>query len=159
MARKLFSVERVNSLFNDKYDFDGFVKLMIDAGNKVVANKTDEEANAKIREINFAVLGLNENAKRKEIRQAIRRNRIVVNEILEEVIPALLKSGWRDNPFFREYVEYKSMDDEDANLFHVEDDTILTVSKISGGHHDLVRQRLGEGEYFSIPTSWYGVKF
>lgn len=142
MVKKLFSVERVNTLFNEQYDFDGFVNLMIDAGNKVVANKTDEEANAKIREINFAILGLNENAKKKEVRQAIRRNRIVINEILEEVIPALLKTGWRENPFFREYVEYKTMDDDEANLFHVEDDTILTVSKFSGGHHDLESSRV-----------------
>lgn len=30
--------------------------------------------------------------------------------------------------------------------------------KVSGNHHDLIRQRLGAGKTFSVETSWYGIK-
>ena len=47
----------------------------------------------------------------------------------------------------------------DTNEFYVPDESILTVSEVSGNHHDLFRQRLGEGRTFAVKTSWYGVKF
>ena len=52
----------------------------------------------------------------------------------------------------------RNLNDGDTNIFYVEDDTVLTVGKVSGNHHDLMRQRLGAGESFSVPMSWYGVK-
>ena len=30
--------------------------------------------------------------------------------------------------------------------------------KVSGNHHDIIRQRLGAGKVFSVETSWYAVK-
>ena len=51
------------------------------------------------------------------------------------------------------------MNDGDTNEFYVPDDSILTVSELSGNHHDIVRQRLAEGSTFRVKTSWYGVKF
>ena len=38
------------------------------------------------------------------------------------------------------------------------DETVLTVSELSGNHHNLFRKRLGAGSTFSVKTSWYGVK-
>lgn len=38
------------------------------------------------------------------------------------------------------------------------DNSILSVMKVSGNHHDILRQRLGAGKTFTVDTSWIGVK-
>lgn len=70
----------------------------------------------------------------------------------------LLISGWGDNPFFRDFVEVKNIAAGDQNVFYIPDNSILTVSKFSGNHHDLIRQKLGMGEEFSVTTNWYGIR-
>lgn len=139
--------------------FEDFDKLMFNTALGVFEGEvTKEKANDKIREVMFEVLGVDSSASKSELRKAIRRNKVAVYEVIEELIPNLLKTGWQENPFFRDYVEFKSMSDGDTNEFYVEDEVILTVSELSGNHHDLVRQRLGEGSTFSVKTSWYGLK-
>lgn len=138
-------------------NFSSFEQLMEDtaAGIQGVSKK---EANEKIREVFRQVLGVDENVSRKELRKAIRRNRVEVFEVIETLIPNLLQTGWQANPFFEEFVDYRNGNDGDTNEFYVDDDTILTVSELSGNHHDIIRQRLGVGESFRVKTSWYGLK-
>ena len=93
-------------------------------------------ANDKIREVMFSVLGIDEHSTRKEIRKAIRRHPEVF-DVIEETVENLLVSGWGANPFFNEFVEIRNLADGDTNEFYVKDDTILTVSEISGNHHDI----------------------
>lgn len=50
-------------------------------GEEKVSTK---DANNKIREIMFSVLGVDENCSRKELRKAIRRHKIDVFEIIDE---------------------------------------------------------------------------
>lgn len=139
--------------------FEDFNKLMFDTGlGKYEDGVTKEQANAKIREVMFEVLGVDETASKQELRKAIRRNKVALYEVIEEVIPNLLRTGWQANPFFRDYVEFKSMSIGDTNEFYVPDEAILTVSELSGNHHTLLRQRLAEGQTFSVKTSWYGLK-
>ena len=153
-----FTNQSTREVFAEK-DYDAFQKLMFQtATDTLEGGITKKEANDKIREISFAVLGLNEGASRKEIRNAMRRHKIDVYEVTEELLQNLLKTGWGDNPFFNEFVEIKNLDDGDTNIFYTPDDVILTVAEISGNHHDLFRQRLGAGKTFSVKTSWYGVK-
>lgn len=157
MARLIFTNESTRNVFAAR-DFGEFNKLMFDTamGAEKVSKK---EANEKIREVMFEVIGLDETASKKEIRKAIRRNQVAVYEVIEELIPNLVKTGWQENPFFQQFVEYRNMDIGDTNEFYVNDESILTVSELSGNHHDMIRQRLGEGQVFSVKTSWYGVKF
>ena len=154
-----FTNECVNKVFTENdYDFNEYAQLMFETGMKT--NRVDtREANDKIREIMFSVLGVDEKCSKKELRRAIRRHKIDIFEIIEETVENLLVSGWGENPFFNEFVEIKSMAEGDTNEFYVPDEMILTVSELSGGHHDLIRQRLSEGQTFSVKTSWYGVKF
>jgi hypothetical protein len=81
----------------------------------------------------------------------------VLFDVIEEVVPNLLQTGWQDNPFFNEYVETRNLDIGDAAVFYTEDETLLTVSKLSGNHWDIDRQRLGKGTSFTVETSWYGL--
>lgn len=137
--------------------YEDFSKLMFETGlGKQAIDVT--KANDKIREVFFEVLGISADCSRKELHKAIRRHKVDIYEVVEEVVPNLLVSGWGNDPFFIEFVEYKSADLGDTNEFYVPDDSILTVAELSGGHHDLFRQRLGAGKTFNVKTSWYGVK-
>ena len=148
---------QTNKTVFESVNFSSFEQLMEDtaAGIQGVSKK---EANDKIREVFRQVLGINENSTRKELRNAIRRNHVEIFEVIEELVPNLLRTGWQDNPFFQEFVEYRNENDGDRNEFYVEDDTILTVSKLAGNHHDIIRQKLGIGDHFTVQTSWYGLK-
>lgn len=151
-----FKNESVNRTF-EKYDFSEFKTLMFDTGlGKEKVSK--EEANNKIREIMYSAIGVDSTAKKKELRKALRRNKTAFFEVIEELIPDLLQTGWQSVPFFQEFVEYKTMNDGDTNEFYTPDEVLLTVSELSGNHHDLIRQTLGEGSTFRVKTSWYGVK-
>lgn len=157
MHKISFSNESTNAVFATT-DYNDFSRLMFDTA--MGAEKVSkDEANKKIREVMFSVLGVEEGCPRKELHKAIRRHKIDVFEVIEETVENLLVSGWGDNPFFNQFVEIKSMADGDTNEFYVPDEVILTVSEISGNHHNLIRQRLGAGKTFSVKTSWYGVKF
>lgn len=136
-----------------------FTKLMIDTANGYNAeNYSVEDANTAIRNQFNKALGLEENATQKQIHRAIRRNKLTIFELIEDVLEDLRVSGWSDNPFYNQFVEIKNLAIGDRNEFYVEDNSMLVVSKFSGNHHDLLRQKLGVGETFAIPTSWYGVK-
>lgn len=156
MLKANFSNENTRLVFA-KRDFGEFSQLMFETalGHPRVEK---DLANKKIRQVMFEVLGINEDSTPKEIRRAINRNKIAVYEVTEDIIENLLISGWQDNEFFNQFVEVRNLADGDRNEFYTKEDTILTVSEVSGNHHNLIRQRLGEGESFSIKTSWYAAK-
>ena len=144
---------------NEETKFVAFNKLMIDVanGNELEGGLTVKEASDKIVSMFNQILGIDENTSKADIRKAIRRNQQVLFDLIEEVVPNLLRTGWQDNPFFNEFVETRNMDIGDKAVFYTEDETILTVSKVSGNHWDIDRQRLGKGASYSVETSWYGI--
>ena len=143
---------------NDEVKFANFSKLMLDTANATFEEGIDaKSANEKIVAKFKKIIGLDENAKRADVRKAIKKNMQVLFDLIEEVVPNLLQTGWQDNPFFNEYVETRNIDIGDAAVFYTEDETLLTVSKLSGNHWDIDRQRLGKGASFTVETSWYGL--
>lgn len=159
MAKLMNFDAHVREIFeNDDAKFASFNKLMLDVANDNLEDGiTIKEANAKITAMFKKIIGCDENSSKAEVRKAIRKNPQVLFDLIEEVVPNLLQSGWQDNPFFNEFVETRNIDIGDQNVFYTEDETILTVSKVSGNHWDLDRQRLGKGTTFSVATSWYGI--
>lgn len=159
MAKLMNFDAHVREVFdNDEAKFASFNQLMLDvANNNLEDGITVKEANSKITAMFKNIIGCDEKSTKAEIRKAIRKNQQVLFDLIEEVVPNLLQSGWQDNPFFNEFVEVRNMDIGDQNVFYTEDETILTVSKVSGNHWDLDRQRLGKGATFSVTTSWYGI--
>lgn len=152
-----FSSENTNRVFSTR-DFGEFSQLMYETamGHPQVEKKL---ANDKIRQVMFEILGVEPGCKRKELRKAIRRHKDDIFEIIEETVDNLLVSGWQENEFFNEFVDLRNLAAGDRNEFYSIEDIILTVSELSGNHHDLLRQRLNEGESYSIKTSWYGINF
>ena len=137
MSRLNFSNESTRVVFENR-DYNAFKTLMVDtAAGHFQQGITKDEANNKIREVMFEVLGVDEKASKKDIRKAIRRHKVDVYEVIEEVVPDLLNSGWIDNPWFNQFVDYRNLASGDTNEFYVEDDVILTVAKVAGNHHDL----------------------
>lgn len=159
MAKLMNFDAHVRDVFeNDEAKFAGFNKLMLDTSKGqfeegITAKEASDQIVAKFR----SIIGIDENSTKAEVRRAIKKNQKVLFDLIEEVVPNLLKSGWDQNPFFLEFVETRNIADGDQNIFYVEDNSLLTVSKVSGNQWDLDRQRLGKGSQFSISTSWYGI--
>lgn len=148
----------VQTVFNnDANDFMAFSQLLTDValGKQAVSK---EEANAKIVEVFQGVLGITKDSRPGDVRKAIRRNQALVFDIIEETIQTLLVTGWGNDPFFQKYVDQRNLALGDKNEFYSEDDSILSVMKVSGNHHDIIRQRLGAGTVESISTYWCAVK-
>ena len=153
-----FDLNVKNAFDNNEENYMNFSKLMVDAAHGNLDGVTPKQANDKIVEMFRNVIGVNEHATKAEVRKAIRRNQTAVFEIIEEVIDDMLVSGWQQNPFFRDYVDVRNMAMGDKNEFYVPDKSVLSVMKVSGNHHDILRQRLGSGKTFSVETSWIGLK-
>ena len=159
MAKLMSFDSHVREVFeNDEIKFANFSKLMIDtAFGQFEEGINAKEANKKIVAKFKKIIGVDENSTKADIRKAIRKNQQVLFDLIEEVVPNLLQTGWQDNPFFNEFVETRNIDIGDQNVFYTEDETLLTVSKVSGNHWDIDRQRLGKGASYSVETSWYGI--
>lgn len=151
--------ENVRNVFeNDESKFAAFNKLMLDAAyNRFEEGVTPENASSKVTKIFREIIGCDENTSKPELRKAIRRNQKLLFEVVEDVVADMLVSGWQDNTFMNEFCDVRNIMLGDKNDFFIEDNAILTVSKVSGNHWDLDRQRLGVGDHFSVPTSWYGI--
>ena len=153
-----FAVNVKNVFDNNESDYTAFNQLMLDYAHDALDGVSAKEANKKIVEIFRNVIGCDEKSTKAEIRRGIRRNQAVLFDLIEEVIDDALVSGWQENPFFREYVDVRNLALGDKNEFSTPDHSVLSVMKVSGNHHDIIRQRLGAGTTQSIETSWYAVK-
>lgn len=117
------------------------------------------EASDTIRTACFEYLGLTKNSTVKQIKRALNSERGThFFEVIEDVIDVQIAHGLSENEFFTTWVETKNMKDGDRNEFWVEDDVILTVSKVNADSHDLSLQRLGSGQSYHVDTANYGIK-
>ena len=142
---------------NDINDYAAFSQLMVETA-RGTQSVSKEEANAKIVEIFHNVLGITKESRPGEVRKAIRRNQALVFDILEETLDSLLVSDWNKDPFMMKYVDQRNLALGDKNEFYVEDDSILSVMRVAGNHHDIIRQRLGAGTSKSLETFWCAIK-
>jgi hypothetical protein len=115
----------------------GTGREIYDAEENRVISKA--EASEVIRNACFEYLGLDKNASPKAIKRALDPHTEKCKqffEIIEEIIDTQIVYGLSENEFFNEFVDTKNMKDGDANEFWVDEDVLLTVSKVSGDHHD-----------------------
>ena len=147
-----------NAFENDENTYNDFNKLMFDYNHNTLDGISAREANDKIVEIFRNVIGCDDKSTKAEIRRGIRRNQAQLVDLIEVIIDDALVSGWQDNPFFKELVDVRNLALGDKNEFYVPDNSVLSVMKVSGNHHDILRQRLGAGKTFSVETSWIAVK-
>ena len=153
-----FNTTVQNAFENDNENLVCFSELLLDAARGEVKEVSAKEANKKIVEKFRSALGIEPTDRPQAIKRAIRANKDLVFTLIEETIEEMIITGWMENPFFMQFVEVKNLALGDENDFYVEDDSILSVSKVSGNHHNMIRQRLGAGRHFSVAGEWYGLK-
>ena len=109
---------------------------------RVISKK---EASDAIRKACFEYLGLSKASSAKEIKRALDPHTDKCKAffaIIEEIIDTQIAYGLSENEFFNKFVDTKNMKDGDANEFWVDQDVLLTVSKVAGDHHDLKLDRV-----------------
>lgn len=147
--------------FENKYEnIVEFHSFLMDAGNGVYDKYSKEDTQTILRNQFDKVMGINfKEATPMKRRQAWRDHNKEIASLIEDTIVDRMNSGWNTaNARFMDYVEERNIADGDENQFFVEDNSLLTVSRFSGNHHDTIRQAVKPGKAFSIETSFYGVK-
>lgn len=137
-----------------------FCQLLKDVALNKLKGVDDFAANEKIRMMFNEMCGIPADNKDINVaRKALRRdnNIVMLFEVTEEVLPDLVISGWPTDPFFNAYVDIRNIARGDSQQFYVPDKTILNVSKVSGDHWDIRRQRLAAGESFTVSLATYAV--
>lgn len=145
-------------------NYEGFKKLTYDLnhnpneiydeeGNKI----SKKDANDAVRKFVFAIMGLNEHSTKRDRKRAMDRHGIELFEVMEEEIDIKVETGFQESEFFNEYVEKRNLARGDSQEFWTNEKVILSVTKISGDHHDFTLQRLGSGESYTVTTSVYGI--
>lgn len=132
----------------------GTHKEIFDAESNRVISKA--EADEKLRSFNLNVLGLGPNPTHRQIKRAMREHHKEIYTVWEDTIDFKVDTGFRESEFFNEFVERKNLAKGDRSEFWSNNDVILSISKISGDHHDFILQTLGEGQAYTVTTSVYG---
>lgn len=164
MSKKLFFNEysdAIQNTFKDINDVRTFSKICIDTYKNQLQGQSKEQGNAVIRKRILEVAGLDEGFTDIQFKKAFKKQSVkeAVFEIIEETLDNTLISGWSSDPWFNRYVDFRTATLGQKNEFYIPaDDMILNVSKISGGHHNIERQRLGHGTTRTVATRTYGAK-
>lgn len=160
MPNKIFLNKDIPAVFEQlNYTYEDMHVLMADTA-RGVQECSAAEANQAIREMMFALLELNpEDVNKPRLyNKAMKKNSSKLFEVIEETVEDMLEQGWGSDPFFMRFVETRNLSDGDRNEFYTEDDTLLSVYRVAGSHHDMSIQRLGVGESYSVKTQFYGAK-
>ena len=92
----------------------------------------------------------------KTLYQAVRRNKIEVYEIAEEIGNVTLRENVLNSPFVDAFVEVKDRGLGDTTEFYAEGG-LLTVATISGNHWNTDRQSLDIGDVIKLPKEWIDI--
>lgn len=87
-------------------------------------------------------------------RQALRRNKNLVYEVLEETIDIVVGENVLKSAFIEQFVEVKNRALGDRTDWVTEGDSLLSVASFAGNHWDTDRQLFDSGEKFTLPSEW-----
>lgn len=90
----------------------------------------------------------------KTLFQAYRRNKLVLFEIIEEIVTTAIGEDIMNSPFIDAFVEVKNRALGDNTAFYSEGG-MLSVASFAGNHWDTNRQSIDLGEEFTLPKEWY----
>ncbi len=126
--------------FDNNYDnVKEFNSLMMDASHSVYSKYSKDETDTIFRNQFDRIFGINfKEATPMKRRQAWRDHQKEVATLFEDVLVDKMTSGWdASNARFMQFVQDVNLADGDANEFFVNDNSLLTVSKFAGDHHDV----------------------
>ena len=154
-----FSTNVLNAFEGNYENIVEFNQLLLNASNGIYENYSKEETNTIIRKQFDRILGVDwKSTTPMKRRQAWREHKNEFYTVIEEVVADKMVSGWGEDPFFMQFVDERNLASGDTNEFYVEDSSLMQVSKFSGNHHDIIRQKVGYGKSFNVETSWYAIK-
>lgn len=129
-------------------------KEIYDAESDRIVSK--QEADEKVRTFALNVLGITPQSSKRDRKRAMKAHGREFFEVIEDVIDFKVDTGFKENEFFNQFVESRNLAMGDSQEFWSDNDVILSISKISGDHHDFTLQTLGEGQSYTVTTSTYG---
>ena len=92
------------------------------------------EANDTLRNACYDLLGVNAQSTEKQIKRALKSEKATeFFEVIEEIIEQEIQYGFRDNEFFNDFVETRSLTDGDRTDFWTDEDIILNVARGCSG--------------------------
>ena len=89
----------------------------------------------------------------KTLYQAVRRNKIELYEIVEELVNTAINEDVLNSPFIDAFVEVKNRGLGDKTEFYAEGG-LLSVATFAGNHWDTDRQLLDIGDVITLPKEW-----
>lgn len=128
------------------------IKVMVDTARGSVDKFSVKDGNKVVKEALIEICGSTNPDYR-----VFRKHKNEIFEIVEVALDQVVTSGWQDNTFFNQFVDFRDLNLGDKNEFVVEQDSILSVSKIARGNLDIKTQRIDAGAVFSVPISTYGL--
>jgi len=91
-------------------------------------------------------------------RKTLRRNKVEIFEIIEELVPNMINEGLAGNEFWMNYVDERNLAKGDQNLFEIPANTMFVVSEMADGIAVPRRQRIGETTNLSITPTVHGIR-
>lgn len=132
------------------------IKLAVDLANGKVEKFSKQESNGTLRKAFADMMEFSLEGNGKIDRKAFRRHKVEIFEILEEVINETLHEGLANQ--FDGFAEYRNLAWGDENLFKTPVNNIFRVALVSDGNSSIRRQRLRDGQEFSVSLDTYAIK-
>lgn len=132
------------------------IKLAVDLAEGKVQNYSADEANDTLRKAFADLMEFSLEGNGRIDRKTFRRNKIEIFEILEEIINETLHAGLENQ--FDQFAEYRNLAWGDENLFLTPANNIFRVALVSDGNSNIRRQRLRDGQEFSVGMDTYAIK-
>ncbi len=88
----------------------------------------------------------------------LRRNKVEIFEIIEELVPTIVKEGLTGSEFFMNYVDYRNLALGDQNQFVIPDNSVFVVSELADGIATPRRQRIGSYTTKSVSTYNHSIR-
>lgn len=132
------------------------IKLAVDLARGKVQNFTADESNKALRSAFRALMEFSTEGNGKIDRKTFRKNKVEIFEILEEIINETLHEGLEGQ--FDGFAEYRNLAWGDENLFKTPANNIFRVALVSDGNGNIRRQRLRDGQEFSVSLDTYAIK-
>ena len=127
-------------------------KTITDGQKNFSVDESNETLRKALADLTEFTVGMSD----KEARRAFRAHKAEIFTILEEVINETLHEGLENQ--FDSFAEYRNLAWGDKNIFRVPENNIFRVALVSDGNSNIRRQRLRDGQDFSVDLDTYGIK-
>lgn len=132
------------------------IRLAVDLAKGKVQNYSTDEANDTLRKAFADLMEFSIERNGKIDRKTFRRHKIEIFEILEEIINETVHEGLENQ--FDQFADYRNLAWGDQNLFVTPANNIFRVAMVSDGNSNIRRQRLRDGQEFSVTPDTYAIK-